>query len=140
MKFYRDINPLSALLKFRLPWKPGKTTYLDGDIYFQAWQGVYSAETRLIPNGKLKVYDNTGYEERLYYFNTETRLRYYNHNYECYCHCYDCMSEITILENYIKLKKLKISVCDLGREITKELSFYKHKPLFTDTPLNKFKI
>ena len=50
------------------------------------------------------------------------------------------MSEITILENYIKLKKLKISVCDLGREITKELSFYKKKPLFPDPPLNKFKI
>ena len=139
-KFYEDINPVSALLKFRLPWTPGKTKYLDGDIYYQVWQGQYSTETRLIPNGKLKIYDNTSYEERLFYFNTETRFRYYPHNYICYGHCFDCMSEITILENYIKLKKLKTSVCDLGRKISNELSFYNDKYLFTNTLLQKYKI
>ena len=125
MKFYMDIKPVSALLKFRLPWKPGKTTYLDGSIYYQTWQKADSTETRLVPNGKLKVYDNTSYEERLFYFNNETRLRYYKHNYECYCHCYDCMSEITILESYIKLKMVPITVCDLRSRITKELSYKK---------------
>lgn len=140
MKFYNDIKPKGALLKFRLPWKPGKTEYLDGDIYYQAWQGLHSAETRLVPNGKMKVYDNTSYEERLFYFNTETRFRYYQHNYECYGHCYDCMSEITILEKYIKLKKLKLTVCKLGKKITKELSVYNPRFLFTNKLLNKFNI
>ena len=140
MKFYTDINPVSALLKFRLPWTPGKTKYLDGTIYYQVWQGLDSTETRIVPNGKIKTYDNTSYEERLSYFNTETRFRFYDHNYKCYGHCFDCMSEITILENYIKLKKLKISICDLGRLITKELSFYKPKHVFTKPPLSKFEI
>jgi len=139
-KFYEDIKPVSALLKFRLPWTSGKTKYLDGDIYYQVWQGAGSTETRLVPNGKIKEYDNTSYEERLFYFNTETRFRYYEHDYACYGHCFDCMSEITILENYIKLKKLKISVCDLGRKITKELSINKNKHIFTNTLLQKYKI
>ena len=140
MKFYMDINPVSALLKFRLPWTPGKTLYLDGTIYYQVWQGPSSTETRIIPNRKIKKYDNTSYEERLFYFNTETRLRYYNHSYSCYCHCYDCISEITILENYIKFKKLNISICDLGKHITQELSFFKKRNIFTNPPLNKFGI
>lgn len=139
-KFYEDIQPISALLKFRLPWKPGKTEYLDGDIYYQLWQGLHSTETRLVPNGKLKVYDNTSYEERLFYFNTETRFKYYKHDIECYGHCYDCNSEITILENYIKFRNLKISVCDLGKEITKELSFYNERRLFPHPPLNYYDI
>ena len=88
----------------------------------------------------LKVYDNTSYEERLFYFNTETRFRYYPHNYKCYGHCYDCISEITILEKYIKLKKLKLTVCKLCKKITKELSVYNPRFLFTNKPLNKFKI
>ena len=140
MKFYNDINPKSALLKFRLPWKPGKTNYLDGVIYYQLWQGLHSTETRLIPNGKIKKYDNTAYEERLFYFNTETRFRYYPHNYKCYCHCFDCISEITILENYIKLKKLKILVCNLGKIITNELSVNNNKHIFTVPPLSNFGI
>lgn len=134
-KFYEDIKPVSALLKFRLPWKSGTTEYLDGDIYYQLWQGIYSTETRLVPNGKLKKYNNTSYEERLFYFNTETRLRYYPHKYKCYGHCFDCMSEITILENYIKFKKLKTSVCDLGKKISKELSFYRNRYLFNNNKI-----
>jgi hypothetical protein len=140
MNFYKDIAPASALLKFRLPWTPGKTEYLDGTIYYQIWQGLHSTETRIVPNGKIKLYDNTSYEERLFYFNTETRFRYYNHNYNCYGHCFDCMSEITILENYIKFKKLKILVCNLGQLITKELSYFKPKHVFTEPPLSKYGI
>lgn len=140
MKLYNDIKPVSALLKFRLPWITGKTEYLDGDIYYQVWQGKHSTETRLIPNNKMKIYDNTSYEERLFYFNTETRIKYYKHNYECYGHCYDCRSELDILEKYIKLKKLKMCICTLGKKITEELSFYNSRPIFTSSPLNKFKI
>ena len=148
-KFYDIIKPRSALLKFRLPWEEGKTEYLDGTIYFQLWQNFDSAESRLIPNGKVKKYDNTSYEERMFYFNTVTRFKYYKHNYKCYCHCYDCMSEITILENYIKFNQdrnpknanaINITVCDLGRRITKELSFYNSRNLFTTLPLSEGQI
>lgn len=140
MNFYKKIKPLSALLKFRLPWKSGKTEYLDGDIYYQLWQGNHSTETRLVPNGKIKVYDNTSYEERLFYFNTETRFRYYNHKYDFYGHCYDCMSEITILENYIKLKKLKMPLLKLAKNITKDLSLNYKKNIFNNKILGKYNI
>jgi len=145
-KLYEDINPKSALLKFRLPWDNKKTKYLDGKIYYQVWEGVQSTETRLIPNGKIKLYDNRAYEERLYYFNTETRRRYYPHKYECYGHCYDCRSEVDILEKFVKFKKSKLGVCEIGKQISKELSycedtnFCKDKHLFKYLPMNKSKI
>jgi cap2 methyltransferase len=139
-ELYEKIKPKSALFKFRLPWRPGKTEYLDGTIYYQCWQGPHSTETRLVPNGKLKVYDNTGYEQRLFYFNTETRRRYYPHTYKCYGHCYDCMSELFILCQYIDRFKVKATPCDLGRKITEHLSVDKNKRLFKKFPLNKSKI
>lgn len=161
-KICEDINPKSSLLKFRLPWDDKKTEYFDGKIYYQCWEGSESTETRLVPNkvrdGRaMKLYDNRAYEERLYYFNTETRMRYYPHKYDCYGHCYDCRSEIDILEKFVKFcnssnscnikgNKSKLGVCDLGRQISKELSqcedknFCKDKNLFQHPPMNKYKI
>ena len=161
--FYNKIKPKSALLKFRLPWQPGKTEYLDGIVYYQLWQGPHSTETRLIPiaPNKTKIYDNTGYEQRLFYFNTETRRRYYPHSvvkdylktlsnnssnkssnkkkhnhaekkYPCYGHCFDCISEIVILQRFINSfsTNKKLSVCELGKKITVFLSLNTNKRLF----------
>jgi len=140
-QIYENIQPKSALLKFRLPWKKDTTEYLDGTIYYQCWQGPYSTETRLVPNGKIKKYDNTSYEERLFYFNTETRRRYYEHPCKCYGHCYDCTSEFIILSNYIKKFNKKICICELGKEITEYLTFLNPKKvLFKNPPLNKYHI
>ena len=167
--FYNKIKPKSALLKFRLPWQPGKTEYLDGIIYYQIWQGPHSSETRLIPTApnKTKIYDNTGYEQRVFYFNTETRRRYYPHSvvkqnlkilsnkssnknknnlaekeYPCYGHCFDCISEITVLQRYINTysKNKDLSVCELGKKITEFLSINKDKRMFKTHPLDKYKI
>ena len=173
--FYNKIKPKSALLKFRLPWQPGKTEYLDGTIYYQMWQGPYSAESRLIPTApnKTKIYDNTGYEQRIFYFNTETRRRYYpysvvkqnlktlsnkssnkssnknknKHNhaekeYPCYGHCYDCISEITVLQRFINThsQNKKLTVCELGKKITEFLSINTNKRLFKSAPLDHYKI
>lgn len=167
--FYNKIKPKSALLKFRLPWQPGKTEYLDGIIYYQMWQGPYSTESRLIPTApnKTKIYDNTGYEQRIFYFNTETRRRYYPHSvvkqnlktlsnnssnknkhnhaekeYPCYGHCYDCISEITVLQRFINThsKNKKLTVCGLGKKITEFLSINTNKRLFKSAPLDHYKI
>ena len=169
--FYNKIKPKSALLKFRLPWQPGKTEYLDGIIYYQMWQGPYSAESRLIPTApnKTKIYDNTGYEQRIFYFNTETRRRYYPHSvvkqnlktlsnkssnknknknnhaekeYSCYGHCYDCISEITVLQRFINThsQNKKLTVCELGKKITEFLSINTNKRLFKSAPLDHYKI
>lgn len=123
-EWYKIMNPMSALLKFRLPWQAGKTRYLSGDIYFQCWQGIYSAETRLIPDGKTKEYDNKTFEEQLFHFNMVTRRQWYPHDYRGYGHCYDCRTEIEILSEYlkhIKGNKDKEAVYELGKSISKLL-------------------
>ena len=155
-EWYNIIKPITALFKFRLPWTSGKTKYLDGRIFYQVWQGQHSTETRLIPNGKMKEYENTAYEERLFYFNTETRRKVYTDklvfndkvkDLKCYGHSYDSMSEAFILYNYltvIKDKKSKINfeICKLGREISSSLkeSGIKFPFIYEDTVLKMFKI
>lgn len=129
MKWYQAMNPVKAYLKFRLPWRPGITEYLDGDIYCQPWSGPHSTETRLIPNGRVRKYDHTVYEEQMFYFNTETRKDFYPHDYECLNNSYDSMSEILILTQYItkirqlrKLAKVKKEVSSMSNEITELLT------------------
>jgi hypothetical protein len=124
MDWFKIINPSAAMFKFRLPWTPGKTTYLDGDIYYQVWAGKHSTETRLIPNNKMKTYDNTNYEQRMFYFNRIPRRTYYNHDVGCYDHCYDCRSEIEILKRYLILMNKEPTleaICQMGETISKLL-------------------
>jgi cap2 methyltransferase len=130
MEWYQIMKPISALLKFRLPWTTPTTTYLDGTIYYQVWQPPNSAETRLIPNGKIKTYDNKEYEEILHYFNTETRTKSYEHDFPCHPNdSYDTNAELLILCNYMKrFSKIKKSqhkeyVCKLVNKINHVLPF-----------------
>lgn len=105
-KFHLLLKPKYSSLKFRLPWNKENIKYLEGDIYFQIWEGVDSTETRLIIGDKLKNknYNIKKYEENLSYFNRITRVQYYKHNYEVkhMDHCYDCYTEFLLLENYYK--------------------------------------
>ena len=57
-KWFLKLKPYKALLKFRLPWNKEECEYLDGKLYLQCWAGRHSTETRLVPNGKMKIYDN----------------------------------------------------------------------------------
>lgn len=104
-EWYELMKPLTAFLKFRLSWEKGKTEYLAGKIYFQVWQGRHSTETRIVPNGKTKKYNNTKYEEQLHYFNRITRRKKYEHDLDkkVYCQCYDCYSESEILRKYVEV-------------------------------------
>jgi hypothetical protein len=83
---------------------------LDGDIYFQAFAPITSTETRLIPfdDGSMRDWDNKKYEDQLFYFNTRARPAVYAHtlsNVQAQGSglddCYDCLSEITILKQWI---------------------------------------
>ena len=55
MRWYNIIKPISAQLKFRLPYtggsRPLSVDYLDGIIYKQPWAPQTSTETRLVPIG-----------------------------------------------------------------------------------------
>lgn len=123
------INPIKAMVKFRLPWTPGKTEYLKGTIYLQVWAGRSSTEARLVPDTPYvkKKYDNTAYEEKMFYFNRVKRKQKYKHSYKCYGHSYDEMSEAIILQNYIiKFKQISTtnintSICKMKQEINLHL-------------------
>lgn len=86
------INPYRASLKLRLPYYnqevPSSRTmeYLAGIIIKQSFAGPTSSETRLIPmrneegNYHRVVYDNSDYENKMYYYNVVLREhgRYFN--------------------------------------------------------------
>ena len=134
MSYYLTMKPITALLKFRLPWTDGETKYLDGTIYYNTWQGAHSTETRLVPNGNICTYNNTKYESQLFYFNTIIRRQYYEHDLssEYYGNCYDCFTESMILTKYCNLMvaceddNIKKEIYKIRRAIDKALN----RPLF----------
>jgi hypothetical protein len=88
-KWVDIINPVQSLLKFRLPYaiekvrkKYGETIeYFDGYVFFQAYAGQSSTETRLVPiKGTKKLWNFKIYESQMFYLNSVVRekFRYYN--------------------------------------------------------------
>jgi hypothetical protein len=74
--WYYLMDPFMTMFKFRLPWQPGYTEYMSGDIYLQAYAPVRSTETRLItfgPQVPKKKYENQKYENQMFYFNCVER-------------------------------------------------------------------
>jgi hypothetical protein len=75
------MEPSAAMLKFRLPYTPGVSEYLDGEIHFQAFASETSSETRLVidktrfPYGHPREYNHEEYENYLYRFNRCTRIQ-----------------------------------------------------------------
>jgi len=120
-KVYYYINPKKALLRFRLPWKINLRwvtgggryfEYLQGDIYLQPWGSKHGTETRLLvgKNASRIKYDNIKYEEQMAYFNNKYRPSYFHSNeYDNMDHCYDCVTEIKILKQYLIKKNLYTS-------------------------------
>lgn len=117
------IKPYGAMFKFRLLFDDNYTKYLYGDSYLPVWGPLTTTETRLICNKddtnnwtKFKNYSNRDHEERMMYFNNCYRMNLFNHNVEGVpgiCHCYDCVSEIIILNNYLTLITPNIQITNI---------------------------
>ena len=106
MEWYHIMKPVAALLKFRLPWTEGETTYLKGDIHFPVWGPQTTTESRLVVTSPENIsYNNKEYEEKMFYFNTVTRSSAYRHDIHIHAegidHCYDCTSEIKVIKDYL---------------------------------------
>ena len=105
-RWHEIMKPVASMLKFRLPWTPGNRRYLDGTIYLPVFGPITTTESRLIVtrDSKEKEYDNTVYEEEMFYFNTILRPALYDHTVvaEGLCRCYDCRSEVEILRKYLE--------------------------------------
>lgn len=131
IRWYEIINPLSALIKFRLPWYKPFTDTIDGDVYFQAWAHNYSSETRIVPKkGSRKKWDNKLFESIIYYHNKVTRQEKIKGD-EKYSHCignyYDSIVEARVLDEYIKKFNYKGTLCDLSISISMFLSRHLKK-------------
>ncbi|KAG2374826.1 hypothetical protein C9374_010403 [Naegleria lovaniensis] len=107
MNWIAMMKPRYSMVKFRLPYDPGYTLYLDGWIFLPIWGRQATTETRLVVDGenmKLKWYDNKEYEEQMFYFNRVTRISLFPHvaRSEGIDYCYDCRSEVFVLEMYLR--------------------------------------
>ncbi len=103
----RIMRPVGSMLKFRLPWATGCTSYVKGDIYLPVWGPQTTTETRLIVYEKdldtFIDYDHRSYEERMFFFNTCSRVDFYQHEVKNVIgidRCYDCAAEAHILRRY----------------------------------------
>ncbi len=121
-KWIEIMKPRASMLKFRLSYKPGITNYFDGIIFLPIWGRQSTTETRLVvpQHFSFKDYDNTVYEEQLFYFNNRARVKAYRHNIinTNLCYCYDCRSEVQVIEKYSELQNVELS--SLGLKTKKE--------------------
>lgn len=77
------MRPRASILKFRLPYTPGESEYLDGDLYFQAFASETSSECRLVIDNerhayRTRMYNHEEYENIMYRFNRCTRVQELN--------------------------------------------------------------
>lgn len=81
-KWYQIMKPITAHMKFRLPYSYGEQKeyleYLDGYLFKQPWTPQTSTETRIVPYGinKYKRWDCNKYESQLFYHNKVIREDY----------------------------------------------------------------
>jgi hypothetical protein len=98
----RIMNPVSSMLKFRLPWSlEKKTTYLSGRIYFPVFGKKLTHEARLVVDKDAldMEYDNSLYEGQMAYFNQSIRPTMYS--YGGRRGCFDCTSFRKIVCDYL---------------------------------------
>ena len=133
-EWHMRMKPMRSMLKFRLPWAAGTTSYLDGDVYLPVWGPITTTETRLITKENTVAeieYDHKKYEEQLFFFNTVTRPALYEHDVtegEGIDHCYDCRAEVHILSSYLEMfkavpeDKLAKEVSLMSKKISKQIA------------------
>ena len=110
------LEPVMSLLKFRMPYhlkKGDKINYMKGDLYYGIWPKATSGESRLMVLKKdvntSVSYDFNDYEETMFFHNTQKRPFCYDNKGKenkdiselTTCTCFDCLSELNILKNYM---------------------------------------
>jgi len=106
LRWVSMLNAKKALLKFRLPWTRGTTTYVQPDaIWLQPFVGPRSTELRAVvdKNAEPKEFDHTEVEEYMFHFNTQIRPSLYPNGieYPGFDHCWDCTAAEAMLGEYI---------------------------------------
>ena len=130
-RWHGILLPFKSMLKFRLPYSSGQTRYLDGDVYLPVWGPPTTTECRLVidTHPGSRIYDHTEHEQKMFFFNTVTRVALYPHSV-CGCgidHCYDCMAEVSILSRYFDVMHPSIvdkegAISELSARISSSIS------------------
>jgi cap2 methyltransferase len=115
-RWHGILQPFKSMMKFKLPYTPGKSKYMKGNIYLPVWGPLTTTECRLVVDTHPASchYDHTEHENRMFFFNTVTRVALYPHSV-CGCgidHCYDCTAEIYILRSYLRAMHRDITARD----------------------------
>lgn len=102
MRWLGLMQPRWSLLKFRLPWTPGTTPYVEGDVYLQPYSATQSTETRLrVARGaRVAEWDNQDYWERCFWFNTGPRVAGYDVEPARFGRSWDVAAEVAVLRKY----------------------------------------
>jgi hypothetical protein len=116
------------MLKFRLPYGPGKSKYFDGRVFLPIWGPQTTTETRLITEDHtlMREFDNTEYEQQMFHFNKIDRVQYYHHPYSApgICHCFDCVCEVVVVMNYFEFAKKQYLGTKLCRQLHRTVRNY----------------
>jgi hypothetical protein len=105
-RWVRRLSPVASMLKFRLPYSPGNTNYLEGDLMLPVWGGIETTECRLIV-GKSPFccdYSNDLHEKRMSFFNRIYRSSTFQGCVPRQCwhgRCFDCTAEHEIIGMYL---------------------------------------
>ena len=95
------MNPVSSILKFRLPWTGIQTRYLKGTVNFPVFGKIMTHEARLVVDRGAEVisYDNKLYEGQMAHFNQVLRPAVYTYGGQT--GCFDCTSFRKIVYDYL---------------------------------------
>lgn len=132
-RWHEIMQPKASLLKFRLPWRKGKTKYLKGRMMFQPYTQPHSTETRLLVQGQVKAeYDHTEYEEKCFFFNTIVRNLPHPHGVpeSGLPDSYDSAREIEILRAYLMSQGKSAFPADIAKvsiSISEALPYQKNQ-------------
>lgn len=103
----RTLTAEVSMVKFRLPWSDGATTYLAGEILLPAFAPCTSTECRLVTTAAqattTQEYNNRDYEEACAYHNTVGRAQAYAHmvTAQGLDRCYDCTALVRTVRRYL---------------------------------------
>jgi cap2 methyltransferase len=125
-QWHRILRPFKSMLKFCLPYTPGTTSYLSGDIFLPVGGPITTTECRLIvdPDAEEQVYDHTEHEQKMFFFNTVTRPAVYPHPIRGHGidHCYDCRAEVGILRALLGPGARHGAIARLSARISADIS------------------
>ncbi|UJR07142.1 hypothetical protein I4U23_011430 [Adineta vaga] len=145
MRWHLIIKPQASMLKFRLPFEQGSTTYLKGELKLQLWAPRRGTECRLIVDRRdeMQMYDHQELDAAMAHFKNIERTTYYPHDMddaEGIDHCYDCRAELFVLEQYVRQieknnqdEEVRERVKQLSKDISCNIQQTLRPPII-DTP------